>query len=156
VDLVITTSPVPGVIRCATPVNSGPQHFVVKAALAALDRWVRRGIAPRSAPRFEVDPGPPVAIVRDEHGNARGGIRTPQVDAPLAAFAGEQEGSILCQLAGATSPFDEATLAELYPSRRAFVEPFRESLRRALRRGWIVPADARLMRAWLAESNVGG
>jgi hypothetical protein len=155
VDLVITSSPVPGVITCGVPVNSGPQHFVVKAALAALDRWVRRGVPPRSAPRLEVDPGPPVAIVRDELGNALGGIRTPQVDAPLAAFAGEQAGPALCRLAGATSPFDEATLAELYPSRRAFVGPFRESLRRALRRGWILPADARLMKAWLAESSIG-
>ena len=34
----ITTSPLPGFIMCGTPINSGPQHFVVSAAVAALNR----------------------------------------------------------------------------------------------------------------------
>ena len=51
VGLVITASPIPGLIDCGSPINSGPQHFVGKAAFAALERWVRRGKAPKPAPK---------------------------------------------------------------------------------------------------------
>jgi hypothetical protein len=155
VELVVTATPIPGIIRCATPINSGPQHFVVKAALRALDRWVRHGRPPRRAPRLELDPGPPVAIRRDAHGNALGGVRTPQVDAPIAAFTGEQEGSLLCSLFGTTTPFDAAKLAELYPSHRRFVSAWRRSLRRSVRAGWVLEPDAKLMRTWALGSDVG-
>jgi len=154
--LVVTVSPIPGLIDCGTPINSGPQHWVGKAAFAALERWVRRGKAPKPAPRLEVTAGPPVAIVVDEHGNARGGIRTPAVDVPIATFTGEQDGSILCRLFGSTTPFAEAKLASLYPSRKAFVRKYRTSLERAVRAGWILRPDAKLMRKWAAGAGIGG
>jgi len=154
--LVLTAAPVPGIISCGALINSGPQHFVLSAALAALDRWVRSGRPPRPAPRLDVALGPPVTIVRDANGNARGGIRTPQVDVPMAAFTGVQAGSILCTLFGTTSPFDPATLARLYPSHRAFVSAYERALRRSVRHRWILPPDARLLRAWARTANVGG
>ena len=151
VDLLVTSAPLPGVIECGFPINDGPQHFVLKAAMAALNRWVRRGKAPKSAPRLEVAAGPPVAIVTDEHGNARGGIRTPAVDVPIAAFTGEQPGSRLCRLFGTTTPFDAAKLGTLYPTEDAFVKAYQKALRRAVRAGWILKADAKLLQAWANE-----
>src|SRR5215813_7271828 len=103
---VITTDPVPGVIHCDTPVNSGPQHYVLNAALAALIRWVRTGKVPKTAPRLDVSAGPPPAINKDTNGNALGGIRTPQLDVPIATFTGTQPGALICQLFGTTTPFD--------------------------------------------------
>jgi len=155
VDLVVTKAPMPGTIACGVPINSGPHHFVLNAAFAALDRWVRLGEAPEPAPRLEVAAGPPVAIVRDTNGNALGGIRTPQVDVPIAAFTGEQSGDFLCILAGTTTPFDRAMLAQLYPSHTAFVSAYGQSLKRAVRAGWILEPDAKLMRAWAARSGPG-
>src|SRR5581483_10538262 len=102
---ILTASPVPGLIDCMRPVNSGPQHFVMSAAFAALDRWVRGGRPPRRAARLALRGSPP-AIVRDAHGNARGGVRTPPVDVPIAAFTGEQDGSLICRILGTTTPFD--------------------------------------------------
>jgi hypothetical protein len=156
VGLLLTAAPLPGIVECSAPINSGPHHFVVKAAVAALDRWVRRGKAPKPAPRLEVDGGPPVTIMVDEHGNARGGIRTPHVDVPIATFTGEQAGTILCRLFGTTTLFDAAKLAALYPTHKAFVSAYNKSLRRAVRAGWILRADARLMRKWAAGSTIGG
>lgn len=152
----ITSAPLPGVIECATPLNSGPQHFVVKAAIAALDRWVRSGKPPKSMPRLEVDPGPPVTILRDEHGNALGGIRTPQVDVPIATFLPEQEGSILCRLFGSTELFDAEKLASLYPSRRAFLSAYKKAVKAALKAKAIRKADAKLMKQWAASTDIGG
>lgn len=154
--LVVTAAPIPGLIECARPVNSGPQHLVGKAAFVALERWVRRRKPPRPAPRLEVNPGPPVTLLVDEHGNARGGIRTPAVDVPIATFTGEQEGSLLCRLFGTTVPFDRAKLAALYPNRRVFLRKYRAALARAVRAGWILRPDARLMRTWAAGSGIGG
>jgi hypothetical protein len=152
----IVSSPLPGVIDCDTPLNSGPQHWVVKGAIAALDKWVRSGKPPKSMPRLEVDPGPPVAILRDEHGNALGGIRTPHVDAPIATYLPEQDGSILCRLFGSTELFDAAKLAELYPSRRAFLRAYKKAVKAALKAKAIRKKDAKLMKQWAASSDIGG
>jgi hypothetical protein len=156
VALAAPTSPLPGVIDCAAPINSGPHHFVVKAAIAALDKWVRGGKAPRPAPRLDIMAGPPPTIAHDANGVALGGIRTPQVDVPIAAFSGTQPGSILCMLFGETRAFDAATLASLYPTHGAFVSAYRKAVSRAVRAGWILPPDARLMRQWAAGSDIGG
>jgi hypothetical protein len=153
--ILVTADPIV-FIHCPQPINSGPAHYVLNAALKALIRWVRTGKAPRSAPRLDVSAGPPVTINRDANGNALGGIRTTWVDAPIAAFTGLQPGPILCELFGTTTPFDAATLASLYPSHKAFVSAYRKSLKRATGKGWIVPADAKLTREWAATSDVGG
>jgi len=155
VGLTVTASPIPGLVTCGSPINSGPHHFVLNAAFAALDHWIRRGRAPKPAPRLEVT-GPPVAIGRDANGNALGGVRTPQVDAPIAAFTGEQSGSsLLCALLGTTTPFDGAMLASLYPRHKTFVSAYDRSLRRAVRAGWILRPDAKLMEQWAAGAAVG-
>jgi hypothetical protein len=155
VQPVLISSPLPALIDCELPINSGPQHFVVKAALAALNRWVRHGKPPKSAPLLEVTNGPPLAIDHDEVGNALGGIRTPQLDVPIAIFTGAQAGSILCQLLGTTTLLDDATLARLYPTHKIFVAKYDKALRQAVKEGWILKPDARLIKEWAAGSSVG-
>jgi alpha/beta hydrolase family protein len=155
-DLLITASPIPGLISCSSPINAGPQHFVVNAALAALDRWVRRGKPPKAAPRLQMSAGPPVAVEHDANGVAQGGVRTPQVDAPIAAFTGEQSGGILCRLFGTTTPFDDAKLTQLYRSHSAFVAAYDKAIRRAQRKGFLVPADAKLLREWARSAPYPG
>jgi len=155
-DLLVTASPIPGLINCNLPINAGPQHFVVNAALAGLDRWIRRGKPPKAAPRLQASAAPSVVIEHDADGVAKGGVRTPQVDVPIAAFTGEQAGGILCRLFGTTTPFDDATLARLYPSHRAFVAAYDKAIRRAQRKGFLVPADAKLLREWAAGAPYGG
>jgi hypothetical protein len=153
----VTSAPIPGVIECPKPINAGPMHFAANAAFAALERWVRTGKAPKPAPRLEVSDGPPVTIAVDEHGNARGGIRTPAVDVPIARFTGVQAGgSLVCLIFGTTTLFDQPTLSALYPTPKAFLKPYRRSLKRALKNGWVTRADGKLMRRWAAGSGIGG
>jgi hypothetical protein len=96
-----------------------------------------------------------VTVARDANGVGIGGVRTPQVDVPIAAFTGEQPGPIICELFGTTTPFDAAKLAALYPSHHAFVAAYRKALARSVKAGWILKPDARLMREWAAGSDVG-
>ena len=106
-----------GALNCSQPVNAGAQFAPLSAALAHLEDWVRDGTAPPKAPRIKTTgTGEDVAIVRDDNGIAVGGLRTPIVDAPIAANTGnENPGGTFCTLFGTTAPFDAATLAALYP-----------------------------------------
>ena len=145
-DLPITSAPIPGIIVCDSPINSGPQHFVLKAAIAALDRWVRGGDAPPTAPRLELT-GTPPAFVLDDLGNVRGGIRTPYVDVPTATLSGlGQTGSGFCRIFGTTVPFDAATLASLYPTHDAYAAAVNDATDRTVAAGFILEPDAQLIK----------
>ncbi|HEY8516148.1 MAG TPA: alpha/beta hydrolase domain-containing protein [Candidatus Binatia bacterium] len=149
----VTDAPIPGIIQCDSPVNSGPQHWVLKAAYAALERWIGGGPPPARAPRLEMKDG---AFVLDEHGNVRGGIRTSYVDAPVATLSGlGQSGGGFCRIFGTTTPFGDEKLAALYPSNADFVAAVRRSNERAVRAGFLLRADADLIEAWARESGIG-
>lgn len=153
--IVVTSNPL-GLFECGAPINSGPQHFVAKAAIRTLDRWVRRGKAPRPAPRLETAPGAPPAIARDAHGNALGGIRTPYVDAPIATLSGEPgSGGLACLIFGSTTPFESELLAELYPRPRDYVRAVKRSARKAVRARHLRPRDAKLIIEAARQTDLG-
>jgi hypothetical protein len=146
------SSPVPGFIECALPVNAGPQHWVINASLRKLSRWVAHGKAPRIAPRIEATTAPgvaPVAFVTDEHGNVRGGIRTPFVDAPIARLTGTGNStapggsptSTFCSIFGLTVPFTAEQFAARYPTPAHFVWDFAIASLRAYERGHLTEPD---------------
>jgi hypothetical protein len=122
------------------PMNSGPQmHYVLHRAFDALDTWVRDGVAPPSADRIELDGDAPAL---DEHGIARGGIRSPWVDAPVAALSGLGQPGHLVDLFGSTRPFDASELARRYPGGRdEYVEQFTTATRGAIDAGFVLEAD---------------
>jgi hypothetical protein len=136
--------PIPGIIACTLPVNSGPQHWVLQAALHDLDHWVRTGVAPHRAPRLEVaSTAPTVTFRRDADGNALGGVRSPQVDAPIAAVTGNQNtGSSFCSLFGTTAPFTATRVRQLYPTNIAFAHAWAAAATRAKNQGWLTLDDA--------------
>lgn len=154
--LVVTREPVAGVLSCAEPINSGPQHFVLNAAVHALERWVRDGTPPAVAPRLEVAAGPPPAIVRDVRGIARGGIRTAAVDVPLAVLSGDpQMGTLFCSLFGTTTPFDAATLVDLYGDTATYAAAVAASTAAAVEAGFLLPPDAALIDGAAADTPIG-
>jgi hypothetical protein len=156
-DVLSIASPLPGVIDCALPVNSGPQHWVLDAAVAALERWVKRGTPPRTAPLLATTSSAMPAFVRDANNNVEGGVRTPWVDVPVATLSGGgQSGGGFCFLFGTTALFDDATLAELYPTHKAYVKAYKQATKRAVRAGVLRRRDARLIIKNAKQSNIGG
>lgn len=142
-------------LNCSAPVNSGPQHFVVSAAFAALRTWIVDGIAPSSAPLIEVS-GPPLNVVRDALGNAQGGIRTPYVDVPVATLSADgQAPGGLCRLFGTTKLFDTARRAQLYSSHADYVAKVDASVSNAVSKGFILPTDAVMINKAAESSSVG-
>jgi hypothetical protein len=133
-----------GPLECAEPINAHGQYAVVNAALARLEKWVRTGAPPPEYPRIQTTgTGADATIVRDENGIARGGIRTPIVDVPLAANDGvvSDGPTRFHQLFGHTKPFDAATLARLYPNGQdEYVAAFDAAVDQAVRSEiWLAP-----------------
>jgi hypothetical protein len=150
---------------CATAVNAAPHHAVVKAALQTLMRWARFGVPAPQSPDVELqDPtaATPV-VVRDQHGNARGGIRLPQLEAPTATLDGRLNVAAqkpppptnFCFLFGGTVPFDAATLKSLYPDRESFVKKFNDAADAIVRQGYWLEAEATRAKADAAKAKLG-
>lgn len=131
-------------MKLSQPMNSAPQHhYVMQAALDALETWVRTGKAPPAGPRLHVDSSVAPALVLDANGNAAGGIRSPWVDVPTAVLSGlGQDGPGLTRLFGSTRPFDQPTLAGLYPGGvKEYRAKFAAALHSAIGKGFILPED---------------
>jgi len=155
-NVVEVKNPYPGFIECELPINAGPQHFIAKAAIHQLDKWVRTGNAPKSVPRLEISGDPP-AFVLDALGNVKGGIRTPYVDVPIAKLSGlgQPDVSIVGFLFGTTKLFDAATLATLYPDHDTYVKAVENSTDAAVQAGFLMPEDGELIKAAAAASDIG-
>ncbi len=125
------------------PVNTGPQHYVLQAALAHFDRWLRDGTPPPLSPRLEVAGGDPPSFVVDEHGIAKGGIRTPHVDVPVATLSGlGNSGEVISMLCGVTQLFSNEKLAALYRDRDDYVARFTQSCDETVAAGFLLATDA--------------
>ena len=145
---------------CAAPINTGPAHYVMDAAQHALRSWVLTGLPPAKTPQLQVTTGSDgtPAFVLDANGNATGGVRTPAVDAPVAALSGlGQTGSAqFCFLFGTTTPFTSARLAALYPTHAEFVRQWATRTAAAVAAGTIRPADAAKLVEAAVRSDIGG
>jgi Alpha/beta hydrolase domain len=137
--------PYPFLFDCPEPVNTGPKHLVAKAGIHALDQWIRNGFEPTEAARLEVAGSPP-AIVLDEHGNTKGGVRTPYVDIPTATLGSIGAGdAILCTLLGTTDLFPTDKLISLYGDHASYVSAVSESANEAVSAGFLLAEDAELV-----------
>jgi hypothetical protein len=145
------------IIKCDSPFNTGPMTYVLRASIDALNAWVVDGTPPPKAPRIQTTGDTAAPFALDADGNVKGGIRTPQVDAPVAKLSGlGQTGASFCSIFGTTKPFDAATLATKYPSHAAFVKRWNRATDKAVEAGFIVAADADGIKAAAAQSTVGG
>jgi hypothetical protein len=137
-------------LQCEEPINTGPQHEVLQAALSRLVTWIADGTPPPAGTRIELTGDDPVEIKRADDGIALGGVRNPLVDVPVAATTGEPPAGKnnedvrddICVLFGTTTTFDRATLLERYGSADEYVKKFRASADEAVAAGFLLRADA--------------
>ena len=116
-------------------IDEYPQQYTFDAAVYYLNRWIRTGTHPPSAPRIALDSSGTIA--RDQYGNARGGLRLPVVDVPVATY----NGSSGCSLSGETFPLNTATLTRLYPTHARYVADMKAAIGRAEQAGVLLPFD---------------
>ena len=132
---------------------------VYEAAIRHLHRWIADGVEPPKMPRVEMKAGDSSPeVVRDEHGNAAGGIRLPDLEAPTASHSGfgtQRDGTRFGFLYGKATDFDRQQLAALYPDSESYLDAWNAALDRAVEQGMVLPEDAPAMRqraaAWAAR-----
>ncbi|HMO75713.1 MAG TPA: alpha/beta hydrolase domain-containing protein [Sphingopyxis sp.] len=109
------------------------------AAIAHFHRWLNGGPPPPvQAPiAFEVDGR---TIARDAHGNAKGGVRLPELEVPVASYRGQGTKHLL---AGETHPFAPDELRRLYPDHPSYVAQVATAAKAAVAAGVILPARER-------------
>jgi hypothetical protein len=133
--------------RCANPLNSFPYNPTVSMALDHLLRWVEDDVPPPRAERIELTGevgDDDAAVARDEHGNARGGVRSTTLDVPVATYQALNEprdpdedltpGS--CLVYGSQLDFPGDELASLYDDRDTYLAEVDDRLDELIEDGW--------------------
>lgn len=144
--------------RCANPLNSFPYNRTVSMALDHLLGWVGEGISPPRAEPIALtgEPGEDgIAIERDEHGNAVGGVRSTTLDVPVATHLGPNDpldedndlspGS--CLVYGSQLDFTADELEALYGDKDGYVDQVDARLEELVADGWYLEQFADELRA---------
>ncbi len=131
-----------GGFTCAVPINTGGTHWALDAAVFWLNRWVVDGTPPPPAPPLATTHVSPVVYQLDANGNAIGGVRTPQVDAPIAILGSQGNSGGFCFLFGSTVPYSAAHVASLYKTHGQFVSAWARAVQRDHSHGFLLPADS--------------
>ena len=138
------------------PAGSVPNDLawapIARGAYRNLQLWARQGKRPPQAPGIAIDANH--EIRRDAHGNAIGGVRTPYIEAPVAAHTGYLTAGGMGGVTGAKKPFTAETLKALYPDRAAYLAKFSAATDRLLADRWISAEDAAAMKAAAAAAPV--
>jgi hypothetical protein len=128
-----------------TSINTGPQHWVEDAAVAAMHAWVKDATPPPHGDLLTL-PDAGSGFAKDAIGNTLGGVRTAAVDVPISILSGQgSSGGILCSLFGQTTPLSAAQLSSLYPTHADYVNKVTAATTKAQQAGFILPADAPLI-----------
>jgi hypothetical protein len=126
---------------------------VIHSAQVGLDRWVSSGAPPPSFPLIDFS-GKPPQIVRDQYGNADGGIRMPELVAPVATYKGiASGGNQLAALLGSTKPFSAAQLRALYEGRADYLAKYDAAVDHDVSVGVFLAEDAAGIKAAAATAT---
>jgi hypothetical protein len=138
---------------CTHPMNNLRFVDVNDSALHALDRWISDPHARPATPPLLQAAADGSGYVRDANGIAVGGIRLPQVTAPVGVLEGTRSPETgTCNLSGNFTPFSADKLKVLYPSHGSFVRTYTAAVRTTQRQGFIQPYDATVSIAQAAAS----
>jgi len=144
-----------GLPPCASPINTGGTHWVLNAAVYSLNLWVVNGTAPPTAQYLAVTSTSPVVFTKDANGNTEGGVRSPQVDAPVAALGGIGNTPAFCALFGTTVPYSPTQLSTLYKNHGQFVSQWGQAAQDAVKGGFLLQPDATELKNSASQSQIG-
>ncbi len=122
-------------------INRIPITPLYDAVFHHMHRWLTEGTPPPKQPLIEFA-GTPPSIVRDAHGIAKGGIRLPQAQVPLAQNSAiPLADDVFAFLRGSCHPFTPAQLRTLYGDKAKFLERFTAAANAAVTAGVLLPRD---------------
>lgn len=117
-----------------------PFHLVIRAVLDHLKRWIREGVPAPGSAYIEMEGEYPDAdFVLDEHGNPKGGVRSPYVDVPACTYTWRDDPGAVRNI---ITPFTKEKLKELYPSHEDYLRKVVAATMKMVERGFFLPEDA--------------
>jgi hypothetical protein len=132
----------PGESLCQFP--SAPFY---RAAATNFVAWVMKGVPPPKAPPIEMVNG---EVVRDEHGNAKGGIRHPYVDVPAVRYVASAPVNGMNparRMIGLQEPLHAEKLRAMYTSRAEYLKRFNKEIDRLVSARWLLAKDGAQLKA---------
>ncbi|MFC1925028.1 alpha/beta hydrolase domain-containing protein [Chloroflexota bacterium] len=153
------------------PNDNPARSYVHRASYVNLDLWVRDGTPPPQVAPIEIenplekDPNSPYfrwgEIVRDEFGNAKGGVRHPWVEAPIATYTSwytPGPGDIVSRLGyflyGYKVPFSDEQLEDLYGTHDGYAEAVAASVDENMADGLMLTKDGEALKQMALDSKV--
>lgn len=136
-----------GTIGPKDQLSQFPLNPIYEMATRHLVEWVMKGTVPPKAPRIEVKDG---AIVRDEHGNAKGGVRSPYVDMPTVRYIASRPATrtnFSASLIGLQEPLSVEQLRAHYKTREAYLAHFNQGIDKMIGARWIDASDGIKLKA---------
>ena len=128
----------PAFAGCTHPLSHYPHGALTFIGLQHVLDWAAHGTIPPRAAYMEVDndlaDGTRVAL--DEHGNAKGGVRSTYLDVPAFTFTIPNSGPGLCSQTGWITPFSDAKMAALYGNHGGYVSRVQHRVKELIDQGW--------------------
>jgi alpha/beta hydrolase family protein len=125
-----------------------PSPPFYNATLVNLIDWITKGVLPPKAPPIEMANG---EIVRDEYGNAKGGVRTPYVDLPtvryIASAPTDDPANMVRRMIGLQEAISAENLQRMYNSRAEYLTRFDQEIDRLVAQHWLLPKDGVRLKA---------
>lgn len=118
-----------------------PAYMVQAAGLDRLAAWARGGPPVPPAPRLVRKLDADGRLRRDGRGMPLGGIRLPDVAAPMGLNVGKNSGAPGCGPQGYYLPYDLAALRTQYPSPADYRRAVARNVRDNVAAGFLLPAD---------------
>lgn len=125
-----------------------PYEYFFNAGAILLKDW-DNGISPPYADRYVYEG---TTIVRDEFGNALGGLRSPYVDVPISTY--RMPTGQPCPFIGSRVPFSEDLLAQLYKNHGDYVNQVSQGVQQLLEDRFLLPWDASKIKTEAAQADV--
>jgi Alpha/beta hydrolase domain len=122
--------------------------YVKDAGLRWLVRWARKETSPPRFPplQIETEDNGELRIVRDENGNARGGLRLPEVNAATGVHKGKNSGDPFSALSGESFSFSRDDLRRVHGTRDQFLSAWNRTVDDLIATEMIRPEEAEQVR----------
>jgi hypothetical protein len=153
---------------CKYPLSTFPHQAYKSVALQHLLQWVDKAFVPPKADRIMKDGG---AMVLDDLGNPRGGIRNPYVDVAVTKYAVPNEGAVplianpsayvakggqqaanqMCSLSAYQTDFSKDELKKLYGTKKNYRSKVEKRMAELEKSGWSLPVYKEMILADAAK-----
>jgi Alpha/beta hydrolase domain len=124
--------------------NTIAWDYIARAGLERLVEWIDTKSPPTSIPPIVLNEA---GIVRDDIGNAEGGVRVPEVVAPLGVHVGMKTELSAAALMGQSTPLSSERIHELYLDAAGFYKKWDDAIDDLVELGLVLPEAVAVMKA---------